>query len=72
MDASYAAICHRTDTQCRAVVGDRHRRFAAKCISLRALDVGQRQQDLPDALALIEDIAHGSDRVAGFTILDFA
>jgi hypothetical protein len=41
-----------------------------RIVCLGAIDVGQRQQPLPDAALLIEHVPDRADSIAGFAVLD--
>jgi len=55
-----------------AKTGDRQRCRAAEFVSLRPLDVGLRQQSLPNVPVLIQHTPDRPDRIAGLAVLDLA
>src|SRR5512139_2798666 len=66
------AVDDRRDTQRCAEIPGLERRLADESVGLRPLHIRQRQQFLPPARAVVEDIAHGPHRIARLAGFDLA
>ena len=72
LDEAAAAVGDRGDPERRAVVVDVERRLL-EVVGVRALEVGVREQLLPDVGAVRErEAADRADLVAGLAVLDLA
>src|SRR6266851_599715 len=71
-DEGPVAIDDGRDAQGGLKAGDRQRCRAAEFVSLRPLDVGLRQQPLPNVPVLIQHTPDRPDRIARLAVLDLA
>ena len=70
LDECPIATHDRRNPQSGPKINDRQRWRTAEFVGLRVLDVGLRQQPLPDLPPLIEHAPDGADGVTGFAVLD--